>query len=169
MDTRALLIDAFGRIGEEVERALSGIDASGLAFRPDPAANSIGWLIWHLTRVEDDHVSEIAALPQAYTADGWAGRLGLSPDDSDTGYGHTIDQVAAVTFTGPEVLADYHRAVATRTLAYLEGVTSDELDRIIDRRWDPPVSVGVRLVSVISDCLQHAGAANYIRGLLPDD
>ena len=168
MDTKALLIDAFGRIEEEVDRSLAGIDASGLAYRPDPTANSIGWLIWHLTRVEDDHVSEIAGRSQAYTADGWADRLGLTPDDGDTGYGHTSDQVAAVRFDGPETLADYHRAVAARTRAYLEGVTSGELDRIIDRRWDPPVTVGVRLVSVISDCLQHAGTANYVRGILPD-
>jgi len=48
----------------------------------------------------------------------------------------------------------------------LEGVTGTELDRIVDRRWDPPVTVGVRLVSVADDCLQHAGQAAYARGLL---
>ena len=52
------------------------------------------------------------------------------------------------------------------TLAYLSRVTSEELDRVVDRRWDPPVTAGVRLVSVVGDCLQHLGQAAYVRGLL---
>ena len=166
MDISAVYLDAFGRIEEDVERAVTGLDDDALAFRPDPDANSIGWLVWHLTRVQDDHVSEIAGRDQAYVVDGWAGRLGLAPDAHDTGYGHTSEQVAAVRFDRPSDLLAYHRAVLARTRAYLATVTPDDLDRIIDERWDPPVTVGVRLVSVIDDCLQHAGQANYVRGLL---
>ncbi len=165
MDISAVYLDAFGRIEEDVERAVTGLDGDALAFRPDPDANSIGWLVWHLTRVQDDHVSEIAGRDQAYVADGWAERLGLSPDIHDTGYGHTSDQVAAVRFDGPADLLAYHRAVAGRSREYLETATPDDLDRIIDERWDPPVTVGVRLVSVIDDSLQHAGQANYVRGI----
>lgn len=166
MDVAAVYFDAFGRIEEDVERAVTGLDGEALAFRPDPDANSIGWLVWHLTRVQDDHVSEIAGLDQAYVADGWAERLGLAPNAHDTGYGHTTDQVAAVRFDGPDDLLAYHRAVAARTRAYLATVTPEELDRVIDTRWDPPVTVGVRLVSVIDDDIQHAGQANYVRGIL---
>ncbi len=165
METAHLLMDAFDRIEQNVESAVEGLDGAGLTYRPDAEANSIGWLLWHLTRVQDDHVSEIAGLPQAYIAEGWAERLGLAPDPHDTGYGHTSEQVAAVRFDRSEEILAYHRAVARRTRTYLATVSSDELDRIIDRRWDPPVSVGVRLVSVISDDLQHAGHAHYVRGL----
>jgi uncharacterized damage-inducible protein DinB len=165
MDAHHLLTDAFDRIEQAVEAAIAGLDDDGLTFRPDVDANSIGWLVWHLTRVQDDHVSEIAGIPQTYVEDGWAERLGLVPDVLDTGYGHTSEQVAAVRFERPDEVLAYHRAVAARTRAYLATVTSTELDRIIDRRWDPPVTVGVRLVSVISDDLQHAGQANYVRGL----
>lgn len=165
METRDLLADAFGRIREEVEAALDGLAASALTFRPDPEANPVAWLVWHLTRVQDDHVSEIAGREQAYLEDGWAERLGMPPDPHDTGYGHTREQVGAVRPGGTETLLAYHRAVAERTFAYLRTVDAGELDRIIDDRWDPPVSVGVRLVSVISDCLQHAGQANYVRGI----
>ena len=165
MDTHHLLIDAFDRIEHEVEAAVTGLDCDGLTYRPDAEANSIGWLVWHLTRVQDDHVSEIAGLPQAYVEDGWAERLGLVPDTSDTGYGHTAEQVAAVRFDRPDEVLAYHKAVSARTRAYLATVTNADLDRIIDRRWDPPVSVGVRLVSVISDDLQHAGQAAFARGM----
>lgn len=165
MDTPQVLTDAFDRIEHEVETAVAGLDGDGLSYRPDADANSIGWLVWHLTRVQDDHVSEIAGLPQAYVEDGWAERLGLVPDTVDTGYGHTPEQVAAVRFDRADEILAYHRAVSARTRAYLATVTSAELDRIIDRRWDPPVSVGVRLVSVISDDLQHAGQANFVRGM----
>ncbi len=166
MDTRDILTDAFGRVREEAAAAVSGLDGETLAARPEKGANSIGWLIWHLTRVQDDHVADIAGRDQVYVVDGWADRFGLPADVRDIGYGHTSGQVAAVRPDGPDTLMGYHDAVHTRTLDYLATIDAAELDRIIDYRWEPPVSVGVRLVSVISDCLQHAGQANYVRGML---
>jgi hypothetical protein len=166
MQSRDLLVDAFGRFRPIVERTIGGLEGAALAFRPGPDANSIAWLIWHLTRVEDDHVSEIAGREQAWTGDGWAQRFGMSPDPANTGYGHTSEQVGAVRPEGPEVLLAYYSAVSDRTLQYLETVDDDDLDRIIDTSYDPPVTVGVRLVSVVGDCLQHAGQAAYVRGLL---
>ncbi|MDQ4130056.1 MAG: DinB family protein [Actinomycetota bacterium] len=165
METRDVLADAFDRIRQGVIRVTEGVDAAALVYRPDPAANSIAWLLWHLTRVQDDHVSEIAGREQAWTAEGWADRLDLPFDRTDTGYGHTSEQVAAVRPDGPELLVGYHQAVSARTLEYLETLTAAELDRIIDRRWDPPVSVGVRLVSVVEDQMQHLGQASYVRGM----
>lgn len=166
MQTSHVLADAYGRIREVVRRTVEGLDAEALAFRPEAGANPIGWLVWHLTRVQDDHVSEIAGRPQAWVAEGWAERFGMRPDPTETGYGHTSEQVGRVRPAGPRVLLDYHEAAHRRTLEYLEGVGAAELDRIIDRSYDPPVSVGVRLVSVISDGLQHAGQAAYVRGIL---
>ena len=48
----------------------------------------------------------------------------------------------------------------------MSGLTDADLPRVVDERWDPPVTLGVRLVSVISDCLQHAGQAAFVRGIL---
>jgi uncharacterized damage-inducible protein DinB len=165
VNTAEVLEDAYGRIKGLVHRITEGLDDDDLAYRPDAEANSIGWLLWHLTRVQDDHVSEIAGQEQAWVVDGWAERFGMEPNPEDTGYGHTSEQVAAVR---PNVAAirAYHDAVHDRTVAYLETIDPDELDRIIDYSYDPPVSVGVRLVSVIGDDLQHAGQAGYVRGLL---
>ena len=166
METREVLAEAFGRIRELVERSVVGLDAEALAYRPEADANSIGWLVWHLTRIQDDHVAEIAGRDQVWMAENWADRFGLPADSKETGYGHTSEQVAALRPEGPGLLAGYHTAAADRTLEYLETVDTPELNRIIDRSYDPPVSVGVRLVSVISDNLQHAGQALYVRGVL---
>lgn len=166
MESSALLIDAYGRIDQVVRRAVEGLDAQALAYRPDPGSNSIAWLVWHLTRIQDDHVSEIAGRSQAWEEGEWAARLGLEADPSNTGYGHGPEEVASIRPEGPEVLLDYHEAVSARTREYLATVDAEELDRIIDRSYDPPVSVGVRLVSVINDNLQHAGQARYLRGFI---
>ena len=166
METGEVLQDAFNRVREVLESAVEGLDKEGLAFRPDADANSIAWLGWHLTRTEDDHVSEIAGLEQAWISEVWHKKFSMPADRSDTGYGHSRKQVAAIRPQTPEIILAYHDAVATRTGEYLKKVDAKELDRIIDRSYDPPVSVGVRLVSVIADNLQHAGQARYVRGIV---
>jgi uncharacterized damage-inducible protein DinB len=165
MTPATLLTDAFGRVLETALAALDGLDDDALLARPAPEANSIAWLVWHLSRIQDDHVAEVAGREQVWTSEGYAVRFGLPFDDAATGYGFTADDVAAVR-AGGGLLADYLRAVHARTVEFLEGVTEDDLDRVVDRSWDPPVTLGVRLVSVISDDLQHAGQAAYLRGLL---
>jgi len=144
---------------------MDGLEADALAFRPERDANSIAWLVWHLTRIQDDHVAEIAGRDQAWVAGGWAGRFGMAPDPANTGFGHTSDEVGAVRPDGPGVLVGYLEAVTGHTMDYLGTIEAVELDRIVDDSYDPPVSVGVRLVSVISDNLQHAGQALYVRGI----
>src|SRR4051812_34610029 len=166
MRSRDLLLYAYDQIQETLRRALGGLTAEQLTARVRPEANTIAWLAWHLVRVQDDHVAEVAGREQAWTADGWARRFGLPFDDDATGYGFGPDDVAAVRVESPQLLLDYAAAVHARTMEFLQGLTDDDLDRIVDRRWDPPVTLGVRLVSVLSDDLQHIGQAAYLRGLL---
>jgi uncharacterized damage-inducible protein DinB len=161
-----LLAELYGRIPGEIRTAVDGLDADELAARPAPAANSLGWLVWHLTRVQDHHVAELLGEEQVWVRDGWAERFGLEPDPHDTGYGHGPDQVATIRPDGPDMLVDYYDAVAARTTAFLRRLTAVDLDRVVDRRWDPPVTLGVRLVSIADDDIQHAGQAAYVRGLL---
>jgi hypothetical protein len=160
-----MLEDAFGRVRAVVHDVVGGLTPEELATRLDGTANSIGWLVWHLSRIQDDHVADITGAEQVWTALGWAERFGLPFDVWDTGYGHGPDQVAAVT-TGADLLLGYHDAVHDSTLRFLNRVTEPDLDRIVDENWDPPVTMGVRLVSVISDDLQHAGQAAIVRWLL---
>lgn len=166
MTVAELLADAFGRIREEVHAAVDGLSPEQLAFRPDPGSNSIAWLAWHLTRIQDDHVAGVAGTQQAWLAGGWAGRFALPLDPADHGYGHSAEQAGLVRVSSAELLTGYYDAVHEATLRYVGGLTDAALDRIIDRSWDPPVTVGVRLVSVVSDDLQHAGQAAYLRGLI---
>lgn len=165
MQISGVLTDAFERIRDNVHRAAEGLGTADLAFRPDAHANSIAWLIWHLTRIQDDHVAELAGRRQTWEDGRWAGQLGLPADPADTGYGHSSEQVAAVRPSGAGPLLGYHDAVSATTVEYLRNVNADELDRVIDRSYDPPVTVGVRLVSVINDNLQHVGQARYVRGM----
>jgi hypothetical protein len=167
MDVNDLLVEVYGRQPELVRDAVVGLSAEQLRWAPDWGANSIGWLVWHLTRVQDHHVAELLDEDQIWVTGAWAARLGVRPDPHDTGYGHTPAQVAAVRPDGAEALLAYFTAVHRRTLAMLRGLTPQDLDRIVDKRWDPPVTLGVRLVSIADDDAQHVGQAAYVRGLLP--
>lgn len=166
MEPRELLSNAFDRLDADVRRVADGTDATMLAHRPDPKANSIAWLLWHTARTQDDHLADLAGREQLWTAEGWVERFGFDLPVEDTGFGHEASQVAAVRPEGPEPLAEYHAAVTARTRAYLDDLEADDLDRVIDEAYDPPVTVGVRLVSVVHDSMQHLGQAAYLRGMI---
>ncbi len=168
MSSADVLVDAFGRIRETVSYTVYGLNPAQLAYRIAADANPIGWLIWHLTRVQDDHVAAAFGVPQVWSADGWAVRFGLPANSMDTGYGHSSQQVAAVSavISSADLLADYHEATYDQTAKHVSGVTDDDLQRVVDTSWHPPVTLGVRLVSVINDDMQHAGQAAFLRGIL---
>jgi uncharacterized damage-inducible protein DinB len=165
MDVAEYLVELYGRLPDLVGAAVDGCSDEELTAAPAAGANTIAWLVWHLTRVQDHHIAEVAGGEQRYLADGWHERFGRGPDEQDHGYGHTAADVASVHGTAAD-LTGYHAAVHELTMGYLTGLTADDLDRIVDDRWDPPVTLGVRLASLVSDCLQHAGQAAYVRGLL---
>lgn len=178
MEVSEVLVDAFSRVREVVHGVLDGVDDALAARRPGAAGgsggsggsgagggNSVAWLVWHLTRVQDDHVADAFGGEQVWVAGGWAERFGLPLPVEDTGYGHGPEEVAAVV-APVELLLGYHDAVHEATVQHLRGLRDADLDRVVDRRWDPPVTLGVRLVSVVADDLQHAGQAAYVRGLL---
>ncbi|WP_433205868.1 mycothiol transferase [Nocardia sp. CA-107356] len=166
MTSAKLLVDAFGRVRENVRGAVAGLRQDELAARFDPDANSIAWLIWHLTRVQDDHIADVAGLEQVWTAAGWAKRFDLPFDDAATGYGHGAAEVAELDGISAELLLSYYDAVHAQTIDYVAGLADADLPRIVDTRWDPPVTLGVRLISVVDDDIQHSGQAAFVRGVL---
>jgi len=161
-----LLAELFGRIPEEVHGAVDGLLADDLVASPASGANTIGWLVWHLTRIQDDHVADLLGREQVWTTGPWPARFGLDSDTDDTGYGHGTADVAAVRPESAAALTDYYSAVAERTSEFLASLTEADLDRVVDEHRDPPVTLGVRLISVADDDIQHAGQAAYVRGLL---
>lgn len=166
MNVNDVLTEVFGRLPALVEQAVTDLDAEQLATAPGPNANTIGWLVWHLARGQDSQVAALIDEEQLWVSGPWAPRFGLQPDPSNTGYGHSPEEAAAVRPDGPDVLIEYYGAVHERTTRFLANVTSQELDRVIDDSWDPPVTVGIRLVSIADDDIQHAGQAAYAHGLL---
>ena len=166
MDTSALLTDLFSRVDEHVDDAIDGLAPELLIAQPAPSTNPIGWLIWHLTRVEDHHVAEILGVDQIWMTGQWASQFGVDPDPHNTGYGHSDDEVRSIRPVSSDALLGYYRAVAGRTRDFVATLQPDDLDRVVDKRWNPPVTLGVRLVSIADDAIQHSGQANYARGIL---
>jgi uncharacterized damage-inducible protein DinB len=166
MELNELLIDLFERVTEHVHEAVDGLDPEALRTPIEPGTNPIGWLVWHLTRVQDDHIAEILGEPQLWTTGNWARRFGVAADAGNTGYGHSWKDVTAIRPESADALIDYYEAVAGRTRQLLHNTSAKDLDRVVDDRWDPPVTLGVRLISVADDDIQHGGQASYARGIL---
>ena len=164
MESKELLLDAYSHIRRIVHQAADGLSQEQLAYRPEEGSNSIAWLVWHLTRIEDSHLAAVTQLEEAWLTEGWSERFGL-PGSTSVGYDDGPEQVAAIR-PDADLLLGYHGRVNGRVLEYLPGVDATELDRIVDTGYDPHVTAGVRLVSVISDNLQHAGQARYLRGMI---
>lgn len=166
MDAIETIQGLYARIAPLVASTVDGIELEDLKDAPAPDANTMAWLVWHLTRVQDHHVAELMDVDQVWTDGDWASRFGLEPDPSNTGFGHTSAEMKAIQPRSPSDLLDYHVAVDERTKSYLDVLNDSKLDEIVDENWDPPVTRGVRLVSVAADSLQHIGQAAYLRGLL---
>ncbi len=166
MDVSELIAELFSRVHGHVHGVLDGLATEDLYAVPEPGSNPIGWLLWHLTRVQDMHIAEILEQDQVWQEPGWSARFGLDPDPANVGYGHSPDQVGAVRPESPEAIRDYYAEVEERTKTLVAALTAESLDRVVDTRWDPPVTLGVRLVSIADDDIQHAGQAAYVKGLL---
>jgi hypothetical protein len=166
MTSAELLAEAFNRIQQGVHTTLDGLGPQELAARTDPQANTIAWLVWHLTRVQDDHVAAVADRKQVWHESGWVERFGLPFNDDATGYGQSTVDVGAVQPSSVDLLVEYFDEVHARTLDYVEELTDRDLETVVDDSFDPPVTLGTRLTSVIADDLQHVGQAAFVRGLV---
>lgn len=165
----SVLRECFTRVSEELPTILEGLTPEEVLWRPDPEANSIGWLVWHLARVQDDHLAGVAAALGRPVGQVWPeheGDLGLPYETGDIGYGQSAEQVAA--FSAGEVgpLLAYVAAVDARTGEVLASMTDGELAREVDVFDGEAITAQVRLVSVVNDVTQHLGQVAYLRGLL---
>ena len=167
MNTADIAIDHFGRVRRLLAMCIEGLTVEQLMQQPDPESNPLGWNAWHLTRVQDHQISGLAGREQAWIVDGWHERFGMEADPQNNGVGHSMDEVRAFQSPEASVIIEYYDAVYARTQEYLQTITPEALDRVLNEpRWDPMPTVGVRIVSVMHDCSMHAGEMAYLKGML---
>ncbi|BDZ43063.1 hypothetical protein GCM10025865_23620 [Paraoerskovia sediminicola] len=160
-----VLREMFGRVGPALSSAIQDLDGDALTARVDGEANTLAWLAWHVGREQDAQVAAAVGRDQVWTAQGFSARFALPFDDAAIGYGQSSTEVGQVRASAA-LLAEYLDAVQDETADVLDELTDGDLYRVVDADWDPPVTLGVRLVSVVEDALQHAGQAGYLRGLI---
>ncbi|GGK60272.1 hypothetical protein GCM10011509_05720 [Ornithinimicrobium pekingense] len=163
---RSVLLDGFQRVEDGVASVLEDLDADDLCWRPDPGANPVGWLLWHLSRQQDAQLAALAEVEQVWAADGWHDRLGLPYGPRASGFGQSAEEVGRFRVEDPTLLGGYAAAVHGLTRRLLDSLEVEDLDRVVDTRWDPPVTVGVRVYSVLEDATKHLGQAEYVKGML---
>lgn len=167
MEWQQLLIDIFERGFQGLEKALADLSQADLNKQPHPNCNSIGWIAWHMTRVQDRIISDLAGEQQVWMKEEWYSRFNRLSDPSDSGSGHKPEDVAAFKSPDVAIILEYHRAVLEQSKKYLVNLSTAELGRKIDHPMF--TTVGAFLGIVISDNLQHIGQIAYLRGLLQSE
>ena len=168
VEAKDWVLPALARTHEMVHRTVEGLTPRQLAYRPGPEANSVAWIVWHLTRGLDRRASSMDGGEQTWIADGWHERFGLPADASDFGIGHTSEQVDAVRPGDGALLAGYYDAVYERMGRFVEGVQGEDLARPVATPAAPNAEtpLGQELVNAIVGNLMHAAQAAYVRGLI---
>lgn len=170
-----LLRDGFTRVSEGIETLLESAEPRMLRFRASNSANPVAWLIWHLSRVQDDHFTFLARAldpaaeaEQRWIANDWVSRFNLPYRRLDTGFGHSSDQVADFGMYDGQYLRGYHLDVHRQAMDILGTLHESDLGVVIDRRWDPPVTAAARLVSILGETTAHLAQAEFVRGIYKD-
>ena len=166
MKWRDTITDGYSRVSELLDPSLDGLSRADLDLRPCPDCNSIGWITWHLIRGQDAQIADLMDSEQVWIKEKWYEKFNLPAAPEDTGFGHTSEQVAAFKSPEADVFLGYYRACFAQTRLFISGLSLKELDRVVDKSYDPPVTLGVRNVSIMADSLQHSGEIAYLRGLL---
>jgi len=167
MEWHDLLADGFDRLPEFLGKVMDGLSEEDLRWQPRPDSNSIGWLVWHLIRQQDAQIAALMGEEQLWIKKSWHVKFNRPADPNDIGFGHTPEQAAAFEPPDTEILLDYLKAAVNRSKQYLRSLSKDDLDHELDEpQYQPLPTVGVRIVSILDDCVLHAGQAAYVRGLL---
>lgn len=168
MDALDILRDAATRPIDSLRSIADRITPANLNRHPAGHDNSIAWLLWHTGRELDVQLAHLTGDDEVWRAQGFRDRSGLGASGDPVGYGHSPEEARAIAVDDAAVLIDYVAACTDALLAYLDTLSEADLDDVVDRHWDPPVTRGVRLVSVIDDAAQHIAQAAYVVGMPAD-
>lgn len=164
MNTNEILIDLARRPQAAAEHLRGRLTPELLNAHPHHD-NSIAWLLWHVAREIDEQLCDLCGQESVWIAAGFAERFALETKPHEHGYGHTPEQARAIQVTDLDLLFEYLNAVIDAQVAYISGLDEADLSRIVDDRWDPPVTLAARMVSMSVDAAEHIGQAAYITGM----
>jgi hypothetical protein len=161
---QSLTLGLFRRVRDDLRTSIDGATADELDRRL--GSNSIGWLVWHISRGQDRNLSELTGSTQLWLADGWAARFDRPADPADTGFGHSAEQAMAFRSPSPGLLLAYHAATHELAETYLANAPDDDLTRLV---VSPTLSnthpVEERLTGQLQDSSAHTGQIALLRGL----
>ncbi|MFC1920962.1 DinB family protein [Chloroflexota bacterium] len=167
MNQKELLIAGFERISGTLERTLEALTVEDLNFQSKPDSNSMGWLAWHLTRWQDFQTSSSLKKEQLWIEQGWNKKFSQPADANDTGMGHKEEDLAKYKSPDAATLIAYNKAVLERLKEYVSTLSDSDLDKVVEGTpIKPPPTVGLMVIGLWSDGMQHMGQIGYVRGLL---
>ena len=165
MSVKEFIREAMQLTRKDLLDNIRDLTAEELAWRPAPHSNSIGFLAWHITRVEDGWIQRpIQRKLHLWVADKWAERFGMPEEQRDMGYGYTVEQLQAFKTPSLELLLGYSQAVRDATLAFLD--TWDPASDAIEVRapWGT-MTVATTFQQLIWELNQHGGQIAYVKGI----
>ncbi|PKB81373.1 MAG: hypothetical protein BZY88_06720 [SAR202 cluster bacterium Io17-Chloro-G9] len=163
MTLNEFIVDAFEKEQGFLLDAVQDLTPEELRWRAGPEANPIGWILWHMLRVEDMWFQFfIQRQTEIWDRDGWNEKFGLPTRDN--GFGHTQEQVADFPALDLQELLRYGQAVRQGTLDYLKTLGPDDYSQV-PREQRPEMSVGAVFRQVIGEVYQHQGHIAYLKGL----
>lgn len=168
MKWQDLVLEAFKRQTQELEKALEGLTEEDLNRQPAPDCNPIGWLLWHTIRSIDRNMLELMGEEQLWTKDKWHARFGREADPAETGVGHTAAQVKAFKAPPVKVFLDYHHAIMSKVDNYVNTrLDEKELFRgYMSPTLKKEMNVNTAIAAQLWHGGSHIGQADYARGLL---
>jgi hypothetical protein len=160
------ILDMLDRMQQAVMEAVDSLSREELAWRPEPEANPIGFILWHQLRCEDAFVQGlIQRKTQVWVTEKWYQKLNLPENPMDNGYGYTAEQVAVFPILELSDLSGYAEAVRSRTLEYLKGVPPDKFDEVIQAGVFKGLAISKVFSLLLCEITQHIGQIAYLRGL----
>jgi hypothetical protein len=167
-----VILGLLERATNQIKLATDGATDAQLYYRPTTNANSIAWLVWHLSRLQDLVTSSISGEAEIWSSDGWAEQFALPPDlpNDATGWGDSTEQVAAFRVERA-TLFGYMEAAHRVARERVARLTPEQLGQSIAWGTSQTPLYGPTwrvLVTLLNDSIQHTGQINYIRGLVSE-
>ncbi len=161
---KAFLEESLKREHEARLKEAQDLTPPEMLWRPGPQANPIGWILWHVTRVEDFWIQFfIQQKLELWEREGWHQKFNLPTRDN--GFGHTPEQVAQFPALDLKELLANGDAVRQGTVEYLHTLSPDQFESV-PRQRRPEMTVGAVFLQITGEFYQHLGHIAYLKGLL---